>query len=201
MGGVDWQAWLVEDGHLVIEKKAMGGIQSLSDAEHLFYCLWVADYGMNNAGDLAASFQLYPAFQTEAQKLAENLELRITAETFRLPKKLLEKIYFERFESICSEIAPLVDEIAPSVGRSTVTSLATLVNEFPGETAWQNFAKAIGVPHADLMDVIQKVVGADSHSWMDRNIPAFEGRTPQDVLRNFESGEIAVKTLLMRIPI
>ena len=47
------ETWLVGAGDAVITKNA-GGV-SLSPVERLVYCLWVADYGMRNAGDLDAA--------------------------------------------------------------------------------------------------------------------------------------------------
>ncbi|WP_332770517.1 hypothetical protein [Phenylobacterium sp.] len=48
----DNETWLIDTGHDVIEKKAATGPASLNPRERLIYCLWVADYGMKNAGDL-----------------------------------------------------------------------------------------------------------------------------------------------------
>ena len=47
----DNETWVVEAGDTVIQKKASCGIERLSPWERLVYCLWVADYGMRNAGD------------------------------------------------------------------------------------------------------------------------------------------------------
>ena len=48
-------------------------MRALSPVERLVYCLWVADYGMRNAGDLDTARDLYPDFQREAVELAREL--------------------------------------------------------------------------------------------------------------------------------
>ena len=70
----------------------------------LVYCLWVADYGMRNAGDLSQTHFLYPTWQQDATRMAAELSLEFTRESFALPKAALQQQYFERFERICTEI-------------------------------------------------------------------------------------------------
>jgi hypothetical protein len=81
----DNETWIIDAGDAVIQKKATSGIEALSPSEHLIYCLWVADYGMRNAGDLVTAADLYPSFQTEAVRLANRLHLPFTQESFSLP--------------------------------------------------------------------------------------------------------------------
>ena len=100
----DNETWVVEAGDTVIQKEARGGIECLSPWEMLVYCLWVADYGMRNAGDLDTAADLYPQFQLDAKRAAESLSLRVTHEAFSLSQGDLEREYFDRFESICDEI-------------------------------------------------------------------------------------------------
>lgn len=100
----DNETWVIDAGDDVITKKAERGVESLSDRERLVYCLWVADYGMRNAGDLGAASDLYPPFMDEAAALAAKLSLGFVAESFSLPADHLEEQYFERFERICDDI-------------------------------------------------------------------------------------------------
>jgi hypothetical protein len=100
----DNENWIVEAGDTVIQKKARAGIECLSLWERLVYCLWVADYGMRNAGDLDTAADVYPQFHLDAQRMAETLSLRLTHEAFSLSQGDLEREYFDRFESICDEI-------------------------------------------------------------------------------------------------
>jgi hypothetical protein len=100
----DNEDWIVEAGDTVIQKKASCGIECLSPWEMLVYCLWVADYGMRNAGDLDTAADVYPPFQLDAKRTAETLSLRLTHEAFSLSQGDLEREYFDRFESICDEI-------------------------------------------------------------------------------------------------
>lgn len=100
----DNETWVIETGDRVIRKKASGGIECLSPWEMLVYCLWVADYGMRNAGDLDTAADVYPEFHLHARRIAEALSLRLTHEAFSLPRRDLEREYFDRFEAICNEI-------------------------------------------------------------------------------------------------
>ena len=98
------ETWVVDKGDLIIRKKAREGMTSLTPWELLVYCLWVADYGMRNAGDLETAGELYSLFQTEAARSAAELNLPQTTAAFSLAPDDLEKEYFDRFEAICDEI-------------------------------------------------------------------------------------------------
>jgi hypothetical protein len=100
----DNETWVIEAGDPIIRKKTRGGIGCLSPWETLVYCLWVADYGMRNAGDLGAAADVYAEFHSNARRIAEALSLRLTHEAFLLPQSDLEREYFNRFDSICNEI-------------------------------------------------------------------------------------------------
>jgi hypothetical protein len=106
--------WIVERGGDVVEKKARSGLPSLDDLEHLVYCLWVADYMMRNAGDLANSEDMYPAFQNEAAIRARKLGLPLTAQAFSLPPEQFQAQFFDKFDAICNEIKAFS---APRPGR------------------------------------------------------------------------------------
>ena len=98
------ESWLIETGDAVIQKKARSGLESLTPWEALIYCVWVADYAVRNAGDLDTAEDVYADFHQEARRLAEQLSLAYTQETFLLSKDELETEYFDRFESMCDEI-------------------------------------------------------------------------------------------------
>jgi hypothetical protein len=100
----DNETWVIEEGDKVIQRKARSGLACLTPWEILVYCLWVADYGMRNAGDLDTAADLYAGFQSDAQRIAEVLSLRLTSEAFSLTQGDLEQEYFDRFESICNEM-------------------------------------------------------------------------------------------------
>ncbi len=98
----DNETWLIDAGDAVITKRASGS--QLSSVERLIYCVWVADYGMRNAGDLETADDLHPEFQSEAVGLAEELGLPFTRDSFTLPTLDLQGRYFERFDRVCCEI-------------------------------------------------------------------------------------------------
>jgi hypothetical protein len=97
-------SWLIEAGANVIERMAGEGQASLTAIERLIYCLWVADYGMRNAGDLQTASDLYPKYREEAQRVAEELHLEKAVAAFSLPEDKLEERYFELFDDLCAEI-------------------------------------------------------------------------------------------------
>ena len=97
-------SWLVEVGDLIVEKKSQVGIEGLSAIERLVYCLWVADYGMRNAGSLKTAQDVYREFKQEGEQLATELKLPLIRNAFSLPMDQLQNQYFEQFDGICEEI-------------------------------------------------------------------------------------------------
>ncbi len=102
------ETWVIDAGDAVICKRAEQGVTTLSQIERLIYCLWVADYGMRNAGDLTTARDLYEHFQDEALQLSSALGLAESRSAFALPAANLEQQYFERFDAICDEIRSAV---------------------------------------------------------------------------------------------
>lgn len=100
----DNETWLIEIGHDVIEKEANVGPSSLRPWERLVYCLWVADYGMRNAGELETAHDLHAAFQDEGRTLAAALSLPLTHAAFGLSKSDLQDRYFDLFDGVCVEL-------------------------------------------------------------------------------------------------
>jgi len=98
------ETWLIDIGGALIKKKATTGRDSLLPWEALVYCLWVTDYGMRNAGDLDTAADVCFEFHSDAKRIATELSLPFTTETFFLSKEDLEAQYFERFELMCDEI-------------------------------------------------------------------------------------------------
>ncbi|WP_282605190.1 hypothetical protein [Pelagibius sp. Alg239-R121] len=100
----DNETWIIDAGDVVIERRAEVGMAALQPLEQLIYCLWVADYGMRNAGDLEAAADLYAPFQEEVEGLSKDLGLPLAHAAFELSRSELERQYFELFEGICNEI-------------------------------------------------------------------------------------------------
>jgi len=101
---IDNETWIIEDGDTVIRKIAEHGSAILLPIELLIYCLWVADYGMRNAGDLETAADLFPDFQTHARRIGHELNLPVTSEVFSMTRDELERGYFQRFDDLCNEI-------------------------------------------------------------------------------------------------
>ena len=98
------ETWIIEEGDIAIRRSADVGLEGVSPIERLIYCLWVADYGMRNAGDLETAADLYPEFKSEGARLSKELRLDYVAESFTLSDRVLEQEYLERFDGICVEI-------------------------------------------------------------------------------------------------
>jgi hypothetical protein len=104
MSPIDNETWVIETGDTIIAKMASNGLGILTPWERLVYCLWVADYGMRNAGDLDTAVNVNAEFQSEGRRMAEELSLPRTLEAFAMTQSMLEREYFGRFELICDEI-------------------------------------------------------------------------------------------------
>jgi hypothetical protein len=100
----DNERWIIDAGDTVVQRRIAHGMARLKPLDRLIYCLWIADYGMRNAGDLAAACDLYASFQDEASQLSKELVLTVTQSAFALPRAKLEQQYFQRFDAICDEI-------------------------------------------------------------------------------------------------
>jgi hypothetical protein len=104
MTDLELETWIVEAGADVIEKQAAHGRVTLTPLEKLIYCVWVADYGMRNAGDLIAASDVYAEFQEEAASLALELGMPFTRAAFALPTTDLEGRYFDLLSGIVDEL-------------------------------------------------------------------------------------------------
>ena len=100
----DNENWLIDIGDSIINKKAQIGFNSLTDHERLIYCLWVMDYSMRNAGDLKTAPDVYANYKDTGLAMAKKLLLNKAAEAFSMDTSNIEKLYFNIFESLCTEI-------------------------------------------------------------------------------------------------
>ena len=100
----DHETWLLDEGDQIIEQKANKGYLSLSPRARLIYCLWAADYGMRNAGDLTTAADLHPTFLDDGQSAAQELRLPHAVAAFSLTSKEFERQYFDLFDEIVAEI-------------------------------------------------------------------------------------------------
>ena len=98
------ETWIVEVGGDVIDKKVAHGPAAITPLEKLIYCVWVADYGMRNAGDLVTASDFYARFQEEAASLALELGLPRTHAAFTLPTIDLQARYFDLVGGVVDEL-------------------------------------------------------------------------------------------------
>jgi len=101
---VDDQTWLIDIGHAIIEKKRAGGIDGLTPRERLIHCLWIADYSMRSAGDLATARDLDARFVADARAAATALDLPQAIAAFSLSEGELERRFFDLFGPVCAEL-------------------------------------------------------------------------------------------------
>lgn len=66
------ETWIIETGDSVVLKRAELGVGALSAREVLVYCVWLADYGMRNSGDVEAPAPFLPTFYSDALRIAEH---------------------------------------------------------------------------------------------------------------------------------
>lgn len=104
MINVDNETWILDAGVGIASKKAARGWASLSPTDRLTYCLWVADYGMRNAGDLAAAFDLRPTFLDDGRTAAVELGIPLNIAAFSLSVEEFEHRYFGFFDCLVAEI-------------------------------------------------------------------------------------------------
>lgn len=116
---VDGETWVIEVGDRVIQRKASVGFDRLTDWERLVYSLWVADYGIRNAGDLDTARDVFPEFQSVGLRAADTLALPVTREAFALAPQALAERYFDLFDAICAEVQDAEPGAAPDTTART----------------------------------------------------------------------------------
>ncbi|PKP92515.1 MAG: hypothetical protein CVT77_08635 [Alphaproteobacteria bacterium HGW-Alphaproteobacteria-16] len=104
MGEDDNETWLIDSGHAIIARKAALGMAALTPRERLIHCLWIADYSMRNAGDLAAARDLDVRYLADGLGAARALGLPHAAALFSLSEGELERRFFDLFDGVCDEL-------------------------------------------------------------------------------------------------
>lgn len=100
----DNETWLLDEGDRVIGRRASGDPSSPTARDVLIHCLWVADYGMRNAGDLEAAADVHPAFMADGLAAARSIGLPQATAAFALPVADLERRWFDLFDSFVAEV-------------------------------------------------------------------------------------------------
>ncbi|MEM6474207.1 MAG: hypothetical protein AAF802_32010 [Planctomycetota bacterium] len=100
----DNETWLIDVGDKVIMQRTENPSARESPIERLIYCLWVADYGMRNAGDLTTASDLYANFLLDGRRISAELGLTATADLFLLDTTEFEQTYFDIFDAVCTEL-------------------------------------------------------------------------------------------------
>jgi hypothetical protein len=79
-------------------------------------------------------------------------------------------------------------------------TIAILAAKYPGDHAWTQFARAYQALDESIESVAAARLGDESKRWMKSSIPALEGMSPQQVLAAGMTGQLAVRSVIMRIP-
>jgi len=79
-------------------------------------------------------------------------------------------------------------------------TIATLAAEYPGDHAWAQFARAYQALDESIESVATARLGDESKRWMTSSIPALEDMSPQQVLAAGMTGQLAVRSVIMRMP-
>jgi len=90
-----------------------------------------------------------------------------------------------------------------------------LKNEYPGDSAWQNFYDVFKdgwnsvknqaeylreIPDEKIATVLAVKMGERGLSWFFSPSNALDGNTPSQIMSTGQQGEMAIKTLIMRLP-
>ena len=106
---LELESWIVEVGHGIFVNRSAHGAAALTPIESLIGCLWIADYGMRNAGDLAGAVDSQPQFRDEAVSISARLGLLHTHALFSLAVPEFESVYFDVLEVVVDEIRSSYD--------------------------------------------------------------------------------------------
>lgn len=92
--------------------------------------------------------------------------------------------------------------------------IKTLQAEYPGDEAWDTFAKLYLCDDQPLLDhlaellgdrsmanVICTKLGAQAEQWIGRPLSALEGNSVQGLINSGPDGAIAIRSMLMRMPV
>ena len=100
----DVSNWIVERGGDIGELKAERGVDALSPVESLIYSLWIIDYCMCNAGDLANLNEMYPDCLVQSSEMAAKSGFPKTASLFSHTPENLARRYFNDLEIVVAEL-------------------------------------------------------------------------------------------------
>lgn len=96
-----------------------------------------------------------------------------------------------------------------------MSQLELLINQYPGDTAWENFYHVFKddwncldnkdeylhvISDEKIAAVIAVKMGNRGLSWFSSTIPALDGKTPAQVFYSSPNGKLAIKNLIMRMP-
>lgn len=96
-----------------------------------------------------------------------------------------------------------------------MSQLELLINQYPGDAAWENFYNVFKddwdrindksnyinvISDEKVAAVLAVKMGEQSLSWFSSGIPALDGQTPAQIFNSFPNGKLAIKNLIMRMP-
>jgi len=96
-----------------------------------------------------------------------------------------------------------------------MNEVEVLIDEFPGDEAWLSFVQVFRpvwenvsdkerlvreIGNEDIAIVLNATMGHDAIEWIKQPIGALDQQSVLQVLKNSSHGEMAVKSLIMRMP-
>ena len=97
-----------------------------------------------------------------------------------------------------------------------MSAIDILIDEFPGENTWLKFLSVFNTSWADFKDnekfakqigneeiavVLHAKMGTAAIQWMQQPIGALDRQSARQVLTTHPLGEMAIKSLIMRMPV
>lgn len=101
---MDNETWILEKGDEIIELMTSNGYEALSSKQKLTYSFWVLDYSIRNAGDVETAYDLFPEFNIDGLRYAQELNLEKTIEYFSKKVEGVTSSFYDYFELICEEL-------------------------------------------------------------------------------------------------
>ena len=174
------------------------GEDHLTSWERLVHDLWVVDYCMRNAGDLAQADLLHHGYKLEATRISHTLRLPLSSELFESAEEQLAKQYLAKFEAVCSEIRS-VGPVAPlQVRHNQVSNVRRFIR--PVDCRFINDEPQPGIAQIDFVDaagllwtVIDKTAMFSRSTWTEESGPPDDVGVDCSILTAQDAQQVEVK--------
>lgn len=103
---LELETWLLEVGHLIIQKEAYQGAAALSESERAIYWMWLIDYAVRNAGSFEPLEDRNSSALSDLLSFAQHARLRVLTDWLENAKdeEAFCRTYYQRFDEACEEL-------------------------------------------------------------------------------------------------